>query len=125
MNILAAVDNLLVTGGIPTDKIKLSRQADTPVEQVTVLDTGGMPPDSEITEVHEPTFQLLIRGADYDTVKTLADQCRTILHGRIAVEAAGVHFFFIELLNEPGSLGQDDNGNEEISANFRCKVRAA
>ena len=125
MNILKAVDNLLITGGIPTDKIKLSRQPDQPVECITVLDTGGMQPDSEITAVHEPTFQLLIRAADYDTAKDLADQARVALHGKIAVQAEGVHFFFIELLNEPGSIGQNERGEEEISANFRCKVRAA
>jgi len=125
MNIIKAVDKLLTDGGIDTAKIKLNRQADDPVEQVTVLDTGGMPPDSEIPEVHEPTFQLLIRAADYDACKALADQCRAILHGKIAVEAEGVHFFFISLLNEPGSLGQNDKGAEEISANFVTKVRAA
>lgn len=125
MNILAAVDKLLKDGGIADAKIKLSRQPDQPVECVTVLDTGGMPPSSEIPELHEPTFQLLIRAADYDACKALADQCRSILHGQIAVEAMGVHFFFIELINEPGSLGQNERGEEEISANFRCKVRAA
>lgn len=125
MNVLAAIDRLLIDGGVPTAKIKLSRQTDQPVEQVTVLDTGGMPPTSEITALHEPTFQLLIRAADYTAAKALADQCRSILHGRIAVQAEGVHFLFIELLNEPGSIGQNERGEEEISANFRAKVRAA
>lgn len=125
MNIIAAVDKLLTTGGIDTAKIKLSRQPSEPVEVITVLDTGGMPPTSEIPELHEPTFQLLIRAADYGACKALTDQCRDILHGQIAVEADGVHFLFIELINEPGSLGQNERGEEEISANFRCKVRAA
>lgn len=125
MNILKAVDKLLINGGISTDKIKLSRQPDSPVEVITVLDTGGTPPDAELTPIHEPTFQLLIRAADYDSAKALADQCRDILHNRIAVEAEGVHFLYIRLQNEPGSIGQNERGEEEISANFNAKVRAA
>lgn len=125
MNIPKAVDKLLTDGGIDTAKIKRSRQTDNPVEQITILDTGGVPPSSELTAVHEPTFQLLIRAADYDTARDLADQCRAILHGKIAVQAEGVHFFFIELQGEPGSIGQNERGEEEMSANFRCKVRAA
>lgn len=124
MNVLAAVDKLLQAGGIADAKIKLSRQPDEPVECITVLDTGGMEPDNSITEVHEPTFQLLIRAEDYAAGKLLTDHARAALHGKIAVEAEGVHFFYILLIAEPGNIGQNDKGAEEFSANFKCKVRA-
>lgn len=123
MNVIKAVKALLVDAGVTTP-IKLSRQPDSPVAVITILNTGGPTPDMELTVVHKPTFQLLIRAADYETAQDIADQCRDALHGKIAVAAEGVHFLNIGLLGEIGSIGQNERGEEEMSANFKAKARA-
>ena len=122
MDVIKAVKTLLTDAGVTTP-IKLNRQPDTPVEVITIINTGGTAPDMELGVVHEPTFQLLIRAADYTTANGIAQACRAALHGKIAVEAEGVHFLSIGLLAEPGSIGQDDNGHDEFSANFKAKAR--
>lgn len=124
MNVIKAVKSLLVTAGVTTP-IKLAKQPDSPVAVITILDTGGPPPDMELTVVREPTFQLLIRAADYEAAKAIADLCCAALHGKIAVAAEGVHFLNIGLLAEPGSLGDNERGEHEFSANFKAKAREA
>lgn len=124
MNIIKAVKTLLVDAGVTTP-IKMGKQPDTPVAVITILDTGGTAPDMDLGVVHEPTFQLLIRGADYEACRTIADDCRAALHGKIAVAAEGVHFLNIGLLAEPGSLGDNERGEHEFSANFKAKARVA
>lgn len=124
MNIIKAVKSILVTAGVTTP-IKLAKQPDSPVEVITILDTGGTAPDMSLGVVHEPTFQLLIRAADYEAAKAIADACRDALHGKIAVEAEGVHFLYIGALAEPGSIGDNERGEHEFSGNFKAKARAA
>lgn len=124
MNAIKAVKTLLTEAGITTP-IKLNRQPDDPSTVIVVLDTGGPQPLSEIPELAMPNFQLLIRAAEYDEGKTIVDACRAALHGKIAVEAEGVHFMFISLVAEPGNIGQDEKGREEFSANFATQIRAA
>ena len=124
MNTIKAFKALLVDAGITTP-IKLNRHPDSPDAVITLIDTGGTQPSDELTVIHQPTVQALIRAADYEAARLIADQIRTAAHGKIAVEFEGVHFLVISLLAEPGSIGQDDKGRDEFSANFSCKTREA
>lgn len=124
MDHLKAFKALLVAEGI-TDPIKLGKQPDEPATVITLIDTGGLQPSDELTVVHQPTIQVLIRAEDYDAARVIAQAVRTAAHGKIAVEYEGVHFMVISLLAEPGSIGQDEKGRDEFSANFACRTREA
>ena len=124
MDHLKAFKALLVAAGIATP-IKLGRQPDDPATVITLIDTGGMEPSDELTVVHQPTIQVLIRAEDYDTARGLAQDVRAAAHGKVAVVYEGVHFMVISLMAEPGSIGQDEKGRDEFSANFACRTREA
>lgn len=124
MDHLKAFKALLVDAGITTP-IKMGKQPDDPATVITLIDTGGLQPSDELTVVHQPTVQVLIRAEDYDAARVIAQAVRTAAHGKIAVEFEDVHFMVISLLAEPGSIGQDEKGRDEFSANFACRTRAA
>lgn len=124
MNTIKAFKALLVDAGITTP-IKLNHHPDSPDAVITLIDTGGVQPSDELTVVHQPTVQCLVRAADYEAGRAIVDQIRAAAHGRVAVEFEGVHFFIISLLAEPGSIGQDEKGRDEFSANFTCRTREA
>lgn len=124
MNVIAAAKQIMVDAGITTP-IKLAKQPDTPSEVITIIDTGGTTPDVDISALHFPTFQVLVRAGTYTAGKAIVDDVRSALHGKIAVEAAGVHFLRCHLIAEPGSIGENGRGEHEFTANFTAEVRSA
>lgn len=122
MNILDGIDTILTDGGI-TAPIKHATQPAEPHTVITLIDTGGEAPDSEIPLVQYPTCQVLIRAATYSAGKAILDSVRNLLHGQIARTVDGVHFFYITAIAEGGHIGADEQGREEFSINFKTMVR--
>lgn len=110
-------------GTVGTD-IFVGNQPETPVNCITVFDTGGQKPSIDIP-TKRPTFEVLVRATDYATGKDLIDSVRTLLHNKYneTLVVDGNYFFSINAVAEAGHLGKDELGNDEFSINFVTYVR--
>lgn len=129
MNILSAVKQLLVDGGVSYE-VKLNSLADSPVNQIMIRDTGEVEPDANDTTqmgaspTEERTFQVFVRGSSYSGVVTECTLIRQALHGQIGATKSG--FYFLNILTISGFQPiTNEIGNYEFSGNFKTKVRAA
>lgn len=97
---------------------------DTGSFSITVLDRGGLLPDSDIP-TKEPTFQIYIKAQDYETGKAKLDAVRLALHQKKNVQLVpgGIYFYFILAMAEGGHLGRGENGKDEFSINFHARTR--
>ena len=102
----------------------VGHQPNSPVNCITVIDTGGMKPPIDF-DSKKPTFQVLIRNSDYATGRVLLDSVRTALHNLYGVElVTGSNFFHsINAMSEGGHIGRDEKGNDEFSINFQAYIR--
>lgn len=96
----------------------------TPDTAIAVIETGGPEPDHYLP-TRAPTFQVMIRAADYATGKTKLAAVRAALHrnDNIALVSGQTYFYYIQAISEGGHLGRDDNGRDLFSINFLCKTR--
>lgn len=109
-------------GTVGTDIFK-SLQPSSPVKNITIYDTGGTAPDTDLIGIKNPTIQILARGETYPEAMAMAQAAYDELHGLANVTAGSTYIMFCEALQEPTAIGQDDNNNHEISCNYLLKVR--
>ena len=98
----------------------------TPVDCVTVYDTGGMPPQLTMNadEIYEyPAVQIRVRNSKYDTGWTLADNIKNLLHGRARETWGGALYSLIACSNGPLSIGQDETNRACIVVNLNLQRR--
>jgi hypothetical protein len=97
---------------------------DYPDSCITVLDTGGSPPDPDLP-TKEPTFQVFIRDVNYSDGKTALDSVRSVLHQQANIQLVdgGNYFYFILAISEGGHVGRDEVGRDLFSINFQCRTR--
>jgi len=97
---------------------------DTPAEIVAVYDTGGATPDIDIP-TGSPTFQIIVRTADYENGFNLMKEIVDLLHQKMNITLAegGTYFYSIFLMGEAGHIGRDEKSRDEFSVNFICKTR--
>lgn len=114
-------DNGVGTRGTDLFYSYLPGQAGT---ATAILDSGGPKPDESIP-TKSPTFQVLVRAADYDTGKSKLDTIRGLLHQKRNVQlvSGGIYFYFIFAISEGGHIGRNDAGQDEFSINFECRTR--
>lgn len=124
--IINEVAEYLEEEGIATKGTDLfiSRQSDTPDDQIVVYNTGGLEPDRYIPTA-DPTFQILVRNKNYQTGQGKVDSIVTALHqlANSYLEESETYFYYVFLMNEPSHIGRDDKGRHEWSINFICKIR--
>lgn len=102
----------------------ISRQSDSPDNQVVIYNTGGLEPDRYLPTA-DPTFQIIVRNVNYQNGQNKVNEIVEALHQlvNIQLEKDGTYFFFIMLMSEPAHIGRDDKGRHEFSINFVCKIR--
>lgn len=89
---------------------------------VCVIDTGGPQPNPDVP-LKNPTFQIFVRAADYDTGKTKLEAVRTALH-RVQNQTIGSYYFYYILASsEGGHIGRNEAGKDEFSINFETLTR--
>lgn len=110
-------------GTVGTD-IFISRQSDTPDNQIVIYLSGGLEPDRYLPTA-DPTFEIVVRNKTYQTGQSKVDSIVTALHQYVngALQTSGTYFYYIELLTEPNHIGRDEKGRHEWSINFLCKTR--
>jgi hypothetical protein len=95
-----------------------------PVDCVTVYDVGGLPPmlTMNAEEIYEyPSVQVRVRNAKYDTGWALANDIKSLLHGRARETWGGALYSLIACSNGPLSIGQDENNRACLVLNFNLQ----
>ena len=97
---------------------------ESPVTAIAIFETGGVEP-SMYLPITDPTFQVLIRAADYTTGKNLLTSIRALFHQKYNVRLvpSGIYFYSIDVNGEGGHIGRDEVGRDMFSINFICKIR--
>ena len=126
MNLINDIGAYLQTKNVGTmgTNLFLSCMPDTaPDTCVTLLETGGPPPDGYLPTAEE-YIQVVVRASSYPTGTALVDSIVKELHqlANVTLVTNGYYFRYILLLGEPGHLGRDDLGHDTFSINFRAKV---
>lgn len=94
----------------------------SPQAAIAILETGGPQPNKELP-IKKPTFQVMIRSADYPTGRAKLAAARSIFHGLNSQLMGSTFFFYIEAISEGGHLGRDTQGADLFSINFLCETR--
>lgn len=124
--IINDIADFLAAHGIGTVMVDIfvGHQPDSPVNCVTVIDTGGMAPPIDF-DSKKPTFQILVRNTSYSAGHILLDSIRDLLHNLygLTLVTGGNYFHSINAMSEGGHIGRDEAGNDEFSMNFSAYVR--
>lgn len=111
-----------LTTGTPT--IFADRYPATPANIVAVLNTpGNQTPSKDVAALQYPSFQVVVRHADYDTAADNLASVRAALHGKIGLTLANHYALRIHARTEGGCLGQDTEGLWEFSITFDAEAR--
>lgn len=89
---------------------------------VCVIDTGGVAPDPDLP-TRNKTFQVFIRGTDYETGQDLVDTVRSTLHQISNQTIGSFYFYYVLALSDGGHIGRNDRGIDEFSINFQSLIR--
>lgn len=108
-------------GTVGTD-IFVGRVFGDPDNMVVVLATGGPQPNVNIAGLKEYTFQVFIRNTSYSAGNTKLEAVRTALQVKINLSLANHRALNILAQSEGGHIGQDEEGRDEFSINFRCRA---
>jgi hypothetical protein len=121
---LADLQQYLADNGVGTIATNLfaTYMPPSPDNAVAIIATGG-PEPIEISGIKSPTFQVLIRNADYATGEAKMATIRNLLQALKNTTIGNTYFYFILLTSEGGHIGRDDVGRDEFSLNFLCRTR--
>lgn len=126
MSVVSDVATYLQTNSIGTLGTNLFKQfyPDIDGALVAVLDTGGQQPEEDIP-LYLPTFQVFVRSTSYALGKAKLEAIRDLLHRQANVQlvSGGTYFYYILAQSNGGSIGRNENGKDEFSINFICKIR--
>jgi hypothetical protein len=103
-----------------------NKEPSKPDECVTIFDTGGYPDYLGLTDTNYqyPSIQIRVRSKKYLTGWALANNIKTLLHGRARQTWNGSIYELIRCVNGPMLLDWDDNNNCRIVLNFNLQRKA-
>lgn len=126
MSVISDVATYLAANGIGTlnTSVFYSKMPDTTNPAVAVLDTGGTEPDAYVP-IEDPTFQILIRANSYALGKAKLEAIKDLLHNfdNGYLVNGQTYFYIILAQSNGGHIGQNENGKDEFSINFRARIR--
>lgn len=97
---------------------------DSTDNEIAVFNTGGYQPDIYLP-TSSPTIEILVRNKSYANCASKMQDIVDALHNQynVTLISGGNYYYYIRLVAEPSSLGRDEKGRQEFSANFEIKVR--
>lgn len=109
-------------GGSAGWSINFGKEPAKPETCITIYDTGGGEPDTDELDIHDPTFQVRVRGKKYNVAATKMEQIRRDL---IKAVPAMDSYSVIAILctTSIASIGPDDNGRDILTCNFKVIVQ--
>lgn len=104
-------------GNIVTDVFQSS-----PVKQIMIRSTGGFAPPRDTTS--RLTFMIQTRADYSDENEQLARQIYDALNDKYNFWLTPhIYVFEMAAMAEPGSIGQDENGNSLFSCNYYMRAK--
>lgn len=89
-----------------------------------VFTTGGQIPDIYLP-IGSPNFEIITRSDSaqtaYERISNIVEDLHQTYNSTLVT--SGNYYYSILLFGEINSLGRDEKGRIEYSANFNCKVR--
>ncbi len=101
--------------------INVASEPDTPDTAITVYDTGGETPDTDQLDRH-PTFQVRVRGPNYDDAYAKIDDIAYFLANARPGVLDGTRYAAFVITSDIASLGKDDNNRHQLTVNFRVPI---
>jgi hypothetical protein len=102
----------------------VDRLPDLDNDCTVVYTTGGQIPDIYLP-IPSPNFEILVRSDSaetaYERISNIVDDLHQSFNTTLVT--GGNYYYSILLFGEINSLGRDEKGRIEYSANFNCKVR--
>ncbi|WP_027309358.1 minor capsid protein [Caloramator sp. ALD01] len=87
---------------------------ENPDNLIAIFETGGYEPELLFDKAIEyPTFQIWVRGLDYEVTRNRVQSIFELLHGNTEI------YPLIEAMQSPTCLGLDENNRWEFSVNFK------
>lgn len=105
-------------GGSASWSINVSREPVSPVDAVTLYDTGGPGPDTDDMDVFFNTFQVRVRSANYASAHSKQEQIRGLLLAHPSFLHEDVRYA-VNMETDIMHLGRDDNDRHLLTANYR------
>ncbi|MEW6661965.1 MAG: minor capsid protein [Bacillota bacterium] len=128
MNFLEAVIHHIQTAGIAAfgqNMFANEYPSKAPDSCLLVIDTGGLEP-SLYLPVSNPTIQVLSRAPKYPEAEAKIRQVFNLFHGPTARHNYWLGDYYVfrsHAVQEPGFIGPDEKGRDEVSVNFVFKIR--
>ena len=94
----------------------------SPDNCVTIIDTGGPEQDPDIPNDFA-TFQVLVRNSNYNNGRSKIDAVKDALHQVKNRTIGNNYYYYILAISRGGHIGVNENGLDEFSINFRCRIR--
>lgn len=91
-----------------------------PNDVVTIYDTGGGDPFSEI-ELYDTTIQIRVRNVSYESAYALHDTIRRALIAPTSFEINGTKYIGVWNVGDIISLGKDQNNRSILTTNYRIE----
>lgn len=113
-------------GTVATD-IFIGGLIDTPDNQISINQTGGVEPNRE-NPIKEPTIQILVRNTDYANALNKITAIYDLLHqanDSVVLEAGGVDLMYCFALQEPAYLLLDTSNRHIFTCNFVFQLRGS
>lgn len=117
--------------GFGTENIDLflGFQPNSPINCITFYDEPGpnMAESSDLS-VDISSVQILVRNSNYFTCENQLNEIHKKITGfggdKEKLIAGGTHINYITIDVPPGSIGKDDNGNNEFSAHYNIRYQS-
>ena len=103
----------------------IGKEPSKPNDCTTIFDTGGMPPQMNLTDqgYEFPSIQIRVRSSDYLTGWDMIEAIKTFLHGRGQETIDGTFYSAISCASGPAFLDWDENSRARFVVNFSIQRR--
>lgn len=108
------------------DPIYIGDEPTSPINCITIFDSGGYPPDLGlmIQGYERPSMQIRVRNKKYLDGIHLAQRIKDALHGQAQITIGGTLYSVIQCTSGPAHLDWDNNRNARFFINFNIQRRA-
>jgi hypothetical protein len=106
--------------------IFIGQEPANPINTITIFDTNGYPPKDGLTDLgYEcPSVQIRIRNDNYKDAAEMAQNIKTLLHGRANETWNNTRYIIIQVASGPAFLDWDNGEHARFIINFNIQREA-
>jgi len=107
------------------ENLFIGKEPTKPNDCTTIFDTGGMPPQINLTDqgYEYPSIQIRVRSHDYVIGWNLIEAIKSLLHGRGQEQVDDTLYSSIYCASGPAFLDWDENSRARFVINFNLQRR--